>query len=94
DTIARLGGDEFSVILEKITHPKDAVKVASNIIESLGRPFEIKGNTLNIGVSIGISIYPEDGENMTSLVKNADEAMYRAKQRGRNCYEFYSEREL
>ncbi|OOY95682.1 hypothetical protein BOW17_01575 [Solemya velum gill symbiont] len=94
DTIARLGGDEFSVILEKITHPKDAVKVASNIIESLGRPFEIKGNTLNIGVSIGISIYLEDGENMTSLVKNADEAMYRAKQRGRNCYEFYSEREL
>ncbi|MCP4596600.1 EAL domain-containing protein [Neptuniibacter sp.] len=90
DTIARLGGDEFTIIMEEIRIPEDAAKVAEKITEALSAPVEIEGHQFYITTSIGISLYPEDGESVTDLVKNADAAMYRAKEAGRNCYEFYS----
>jgi len=90
DTIARLGGDEFTIIMEDILIPEDAAKVAEKIIRSLSAPVEIDDHQFYATTSIGISLYPKDGTNVTELVKNADAAMYRAKESGRNCYEFYS----
>lgn len=88
DTIARLGGDEFTVILEKIAQPEDAEGVAKKIIASFQQPFEVQGHILNIGTSIGISLFPQDGNDETTLLKKADEAMYRAKKQGSNRYRF------
>ncbi len=90
DTVARLGGDEFAVILENVTHPKNAEPVANNIIKAINQPFKIDERMINIGTSIGISIFPEDGEDATVLVDNADKAMYHAKENGRNNYKLFS----
>lgn len=90
DTIARLGGDEFVIALEHLRKAEDAANVAEKIIRSLARPVEVAGNTLNTSCSIGISIFPEDGDDASTLMKNADTAMYHAKEQGRNNFQFFS----
>jgi diguanylate cyclase (GGDEF)-like protein/PAS domain S-box-containing protein len=90
DTVARLGGDEFIVLLTHVTSGHDAAKVAQKILDDFSRPFGSQGPELFVTPSIGITLYPFDGENTDLLLKNADTAMYRAKQMGRNNYQFYS----
>lgn len=90
DTVARVGGDEFIFILNDVTHADNAAIVARKIIESLAHPFFIQGNTCQIGGSIGISIYPGDSAEMETLIKQADDAMYMAKNNGKNNYQFFS----
>ena len=90
DTVARLGGDEFILLLEEITGPQGVGVVAEKVLESFKTPFELNGHTLHVTPSIGISLSPEDGKDVTTLVKNADSAMYRAKDKGRNTYQFYT----
>jgi diguanylate cyclase (GGDEF)-like protein/PAS domain S-box-containing protein len=89
DTVSRRGGDEFVVLLSEITHPFDAATSAQTILRLLGSPYSIEGHDLHIDCSIGISIYPQDGEDAETLVKNADAAMYYAKEKGRNNYQFF-----
>jgi len=91
DTVARLGGDEFTVLLFDIRSPSDASLVADKILKALRQPLTISGHQLVITTSIGITIVPQDGTDPNSLMKNADLAMYRAKDHGRNIYQFYSE---
>ncbi|HOP39965.1 MAG TPA: sensor domain-containing diguanylate cyclase [Geobacteraceae bacterium] len=90
DSVARMGGDEFTVILTKIVDPEDAAIVAKRIVGNLARPFYLQGHTASIGVSIGISIYPVDGEDSDELLKKADTAMYRAKGEGSNLFRYFS----
>ena len=90
DTLSRLGGDEFVVTLEGLQQAEDAAQVAAKIIKALARPFEIAGHTLNTSCSIGISIFPLDADDDRALMKNADTAMYHAKEKGRNNYQFFS----
>jgi len=90
DTLSRLGGDEFVVTLEGLQQAEDAAQVAGKIIKALARPVEIAGHTLTTSCSIGISIFPMDAEDDRTLMKNADTAMYHAKERGRNNYQFFS----
>jgi diguanylate cyclase (GGDEF)-like protein/PAS domain S-box-containing protein len=97
DMTARLGGDEFIVLLENITQIDDAAQVAEEIINDLKQPFflniehETKEKEVHIGVSIGISIYGEHGTTPQSLIDNADLALYKAKDNGRNCFAYFSE---
>jgi diguanylate cyclase (GGDEF)-like protein/PAS domain S-box-containing protein len=91
DTIARIGGDEFVGICGRITAPADAAVVAGKIIASLCEPYRVKNHECTIGASIGISIYPLDGEDAETLVQKADEAMYRVKSAGKGGYQFSSE---
>jgi len=89
DTVARLGGDEFVLLLSPIPKMEDATKVAQKILGAFRKPFVLGGHRLNITTSIGIAVYPEDGEDVETLLKNADTAMYWAKEQGRNNYELY-----
>lgn len=89
DSVARMGGDEFTIILTKIVEPGDAAIVAQRIVSSLSRPFMLEGHPVSIGVSIGIGIYPIDGEDPDTLLKKADTAMYRAKEAGSNLFRYY-----
>ena len=89
DTVCRQGGDEFVILLPQISHAEDAALVAQKILESVNRPFVLDGHELHIGASIGISFFPADGVDTETLMKNADVAMYRAKELGRNNYQFY-----
>ena len=88
--LARLGGDEFTILLTTLPHPEDAGRVARRILDSLAHPFSIDGHEIFISASIGISIYPSDGTTVEALLKNADSAMYHAKEQGRNNCQFYS----
>ena len=88
--LARLGGDEFTILLTSLPHPEDAGRVARRILDSLAHPFSIDGHEIFISASIGISIYPSDGTTVEALLKNADSAMYHAKEQGRNNCQFYS----
>lgn len=90
-TVARLGGDEFTILLTEITNIKDAAKVSQRLIDLFKEPFTIKGHEVFITTSIGISVYPYDGDTVDDLLKNADTAMYDAKSQGRNNYQFYRE---
>jgi diguanylate cyclase (GGDEF)-like protein len=90
DTVARLGGDEFTMIFDEIENPDELSTVAQKIIRALQEPFTIDGNELHVTSSIGISIYPLDGSTSDLLLRNADSAMYRAKDMGKNTYEFYT----
>ena len=90
DTVARLGGDEFTLILENIAHAEDVPKVTQKILEIFAAPFQIQGHELFITASIGISLYPQDGEDPETLVKYADTAMYLAKEQGRNNFQHFS----
>jgi diguanylate cyclase (GGDEF)-like protein/PAS domain S-box-containing protein len=87
--LARLGGDEFCVVLMEMGHYHDAAKVAHRILELLSAPFEIEGNELFVTTSIGIALFPLDGDDAETLIRNADAAMYHAKSQGRNNYQFY-----
>lgn len=90
DTVARLGGDEFVLILDGLHEPQDTLLVAQKTLEALSRPFKLEGQELFITTSMGIALYPNDGETCEALLKNADTAMYRSKEQGRNHYRFYS----
>jgi len=89
DTVSRQGGDEFVILLSEISHPEDAATSARKILLSLSAPHSIESHNLDIAGSIGISIYPEDGEEAETLIKNADTAMYHAKESGRNNFQFF-----
>ena len=88
--LARLGGDEFTILLTALPQPEDAGRVARRILESLAHPFSIEGHEIFISASIGISIFPSDGSTVEALLKNADTAMYHAKEQGRNNCQYYS----
>jgi diguanylate cyclase (GGDEF)-like protein/PAS domain S-box-containing protein len=89
DTISRQGGDEFAILLPDLTSSDDATRVAQRMLDAMMQPFRLDGRELNITCSIGISLYPRDGRTSESLIKNADIALYRAKDMGRNNYQFY-----
>jgi diguanylate cyclase (GGDEF)-like protein/PAS domain S-box-containing protein len=90
DTLARIGGDEFVLILENTEQTQYIAQVAEKIIQQFSKPFELNGYQVTSSTSIGISIYPTDGENTNALLKNADTAMYAAKNQGRNNFQFYT----
>ncbi len=90
DTLARVGGDEFTIIMEDIRSIEDSSLLAQKILNILVEPFDIDGRVLYISGSIGISLYPRDGKNVDDLLKYADTAMYKAKDEGRNNFQFYS----
>ncbi|KWT90525.1 bifunctional diguanylate cyclase/phosphodiesterase [Candidatus Magnetominusculus xianensis] len=90
DTVARMGGDEFTIILSNIARDKYAVSVANKIIDAISKPFHLNGHECSVGVSIGVSIFPNDAADADVLLKNADIAMYQVKERGRNGFQFYS----
>lgn len=89
--VSRLGGDEFVILLHHLNKIHDAGKVANRILGEISRPFELNGSEVFITASMGISLYPSGGENVDNLFKNADTAMYHAKAKGKNNYQFYSE---
>ena len=89
DTLARLGGDSFALILREIKQPEDAMVVVGKVTEALSRPFVIEENELFVTASIGMTLYPDDGEDVSTLIKNGDIALTRAKATGRNNHQFY-----
>ncbi|NJL43421.1 MAG: EAL domain-containing protein [Pseudanabaena sp. SU_2_4] len=89
DLIARWGGDEFTLLLPKISCPDDASAIAQRILKSLNPGFNIEGHHIHITGSIGIAVYPQDGQDAETLTKNADAALYRAKEGGRNDFQRY-----
>ncbi len=90
DTVARMGGDEFTLLLPVIKHKGDAEEVADKILEKISHPFVIDGHELTVTTSIGIAMYPADGKDIDALLKNADIAMYYAKDAGGNNYKHYT----
>ncbi len=90
DTVARLGGDEFAIILMDAKGPQEMARLAGNIVATLAKPSRVMGYDVTSGASLGITFYPEDGESPEELLKHADVAMYRAKERGRNTYQFFT----
>jgi diguanylate cyclase (GGDEF)-like protein/PAS domain S-box-containing protein len=90
DTVGRLGGDEFVVLIEELPEPVHVAAVAQKILAAVVKPFVVGAQEFHITASIGISTYPDDSEDMQGLLKNADIAMYRAKEQGKNNYQFYS----
>lgn len=91
DTVARLGGDEFLITLGSITEASDAAVVAERVAQEVMTEFSIQGLVLNVTGSIGISLFPDHGEDVETLIKNADAAMYASKENGRNTFRFFSE---
>jgi diguanylate cyclase (GGDEF)-like protein len=90
DTVGRVSGDEFGVVLTDLAQADDAALVAQKILDALGRPFDLAGNEAYVTASIGISVFPADGDDAETLLKNADMAMYRAKELTRNAYCFFT----
>jgi len=90
DTVGRLGGDEFAAILSELAKPGDAGLVAQKIIDVFKRPFDLEGKETYVTASVGVTLYPGDSDNAEALVVNADAAMYRAKQQGRNNYQYFT----
>ncbi len=90
-TIARLGGDEFTILLREVKEIQDASKVAQRIIDLFSEPFSVGNREMFMSTSIGISLYPDDGEDTDTLLKNADTAMYYAKETGKNNFQFFTE---
>lgn len=91
DSVARYGGDEFVFVCPSIAKTDDAALIANRIITEVSQPLQLNGHTLQGGISIGISFYPEDGLNKETLLQHADTAMYDAKDKGRNTFSFYTE---
>lgn len=89
--VGRLGGDEFTLLLNMVKTGRDAAMVAQRVIEALNTPFVLAGHELFVSASIGISVFPHDGDDGATLLKNADSAMYFAKKEGRNNYQFFAE---
>jgi diguanylate cyclase (GGDEF)-like protein/PAS domain S-box-containing protein len=90
DTVSRLGGDEFVIVLHEMSSPDDVVQVAEKILGALATPANIDGHPLRATSSIGISMFPDDGDEVISLMKSADTAMYQAKAAGRNNFQFFA----
>ncbi len=91
DVVARVGGDEFTVILPDLPSPDAAAQVASKVVSVLGKPIQLDGRDFRLGASVGISVFPEDGDSVDDLMRHADIAMYQAKSHGRGGYCFFSE---
>ena len=91
DTVARLSGDEFAIVLADMGHADDGARVAQKIVQTFVDPFHIGEREFHVTTSVGVTIYPTDGESIEGLLRNADAAMYRAKDAGRNNYQFYTE---
>jgi diguanylate cyclase (GGDEF)-like protein/PAS domain S-box-containing protein len=87
DTVARVGGDEFTIVLQEVARADAAASVAQKVLHTIAEPMEIAGHRLYITTSIGITLFPNDGDDAETLLKNADTAMYRAKAAGRNAYQ-------
>ncbi len=92
DTIARIGGDEFVVLLESYSSNNQLSRIAQKIITAVELPMDMDGNVVSVGASIGIALFPEDSKNSDELLRNADVAMYHAKQQGRNNFQFFTQR--
>jgi diguanylate cyclase (GGDEF)-like protein len=90
DTVARLGGDEFTLLLPGVQGPAESERVAGKVLDTLREPFRLEGRELFVTASMGISLYPDDGEDADMLVRNADAAMYRAKEQGRDSHRLYA----
>jgi diguanylate cyclase (GGDEF)-like protein len=90
DTVARISGDEFAIVLTELVRPEDAALVAQKIIDGLGTPVEVDGREVFVTASVGIATFPADGVQAETLIGAADAAMYRAKQTGRNAYQFFT----
>jgi diguanylate cyclase (GGDEF)-like protein/PAS domain S-box-containing protein len=90
DTLARLGGDEFGFILSHVQDPNEAAEKCCEILQHIAVPFLINEREVQLTASIGVTVYPTDGQDCATLTKNADIAMYRAKELGRNCYQFFT----
>jgi diguanylate cyclase (GGDEF)-like protein/PAS domain S-box-containing protein len=93
DTVARIGGDEFVIILDDLGHLEEPAVVAKKLLETFSSPFGISGSTVTIGVSIGVSVYPDDAENAQQLISCADFAMYEVKRAGKNNFRYCSKSE-
>lgn len=91
DIVARLGGDEFVAVLSQVNSSVNVAGIATEIVETLGQPYRIQGRVLHSTPSIGICLFPDDGQDAEELMKNADLAMYHAKDQGRNGFQFFSE---
>lgn len=91
DTVSRHGGDEFLILLDDVAQPSDAVRVADKLIAELALPHRVNNIELSLTASIGISLYPDDGDNADTLIKRADAAMYRAKRQGRGSFCFHGD---
>ena len=92
DTVSRHGGDEFLILLSEVDQPEDAGLIAEKIVASIAEPHLIAGHELTLTASVGIALYPEDGQDAQSLIMRADTAMYHAKNTGRNRVGFYRAR--
>ena len=90
DTLARWGGDDFTIVLENIKGPEGAVKVARNIQKALSEPFQLDERSIHLTASLGIALYPDNGEDTDTLIKNADHALYLGKEKGRNYYQLFT----
>ena len=90
DTVSRQGGDEFVLLLSRVDEAEDAAASVQKVIKALAAPLDVDGHRLHVTASIGLSMYPDDGQDADTLIRNADVAMYRAKERGRNVYQFYT----
>jgi len=90
DTVGRFGGDEFGAVLADLGKPGDASVVAQKIIDALAQPFHLEGHETYVTASIGITLFPTDGDDAGTLIMNADTAMYRAKEQGRNTYQYFT----
>jgi len=90
DFIARIGGDEFCVLLQDIAEPREAAAVAQKLLHELGKPYRVGEHQISSGASIGIACVPQDGDEVNAVLRLADHAMYRAKELGRNNYQFFS----
>ncbi len=91
DAVSRLGGDEYVIVLPELAEAQNAATVAQKILQAFAEPFAIDGQEITITASVGIGLYPADGDNPTQLLKNAESAMYGAKNAGRNTYQFYTQ---
>ncbi|WP_207062171.1 EAL domain-containing protein [Motiliproteus sp. SC1-56] len=90
DTAARLGGDEFTLIMAEVNRLESVTQMAERLLSTLGHPVSLAGQEVQVGASIGIALFPEDGDNSESLIQHADMAMYQAKSQGRNNFQFYT----
>src|SRR5947209_11191149 len=90
DTVGRFGGDEFGAIVSDLSRPGDAGVVAQKVLEAIAHPFKLDEHETFVSASVGIALFPADGDDPEALVTNADTAMYRAKEQGRNTYQYFT----
>ena len=91
DTICRHGGDEFLIVIKDISHMEDIIHIVRKIMDNVSEPIHLEQQTINLTISMGISLFPNDGNTVDDLLKNADSAMYKAKDEGRNTFKFYTD---